>query len=57
MPVEFMDDLLESLSLIEAAIVHLSMNYSQKGDIFTGTILQQIGGQLDKLIRKWDYEE
>lgn len=57
MPVEFMDDLLESLSLIETAIVHLSMNYSQKGDILTGTILQQIGGQLDKLIRKWDYEE
>ena len=57
MPVEFMDDLLESLSLIDTAIVHLSMNYSQKGDILTGTILQQIGGQLDKLIRKWDYEE
>lgn len=54
MPVEFMDDLLECLSLIETAIVHLSMNCAQKGDIFTGTILQQIGGQLDEICRKWD---
>lgn len=54
MSVEFINDLLESLRLIETAIVHLSMNCAQKGDIFTGTILQQIGGQLDEICRKWD---
>lgn len=54
MSVEFINDLLESLRLIETAIVHLSMNCAQKGDFFTGTILLQIGGQLDEICRKWD---